>query len=60
MNISDWLNVVFFLLFVVQMQSSMAKQEPAQMVLIARHDTSIKLSMIAIESTRTVLISSLL
>ncbi|KDO52833.1 hypothetical protein CISIN_1g036950mg [Citrus sinensis] len=40
--------------------SSMAKQEPAPMVLIARHDTSIKLSMIAIESTRTVLISPLL
>lgn len=53
MNISDWLNVVFFLLFVVQMQSSMAKQEPAPMVLIARLDTSIKLSMIAIESTRS-------
>ncbi|GAY53560.1 hypothetical protein CUMW_150000 [Citrus unshiu] len=33
--------------------SSMAKQEPAPMVLIARHDTSIKLSMIAIESTRS-------
>lgn len=33
MNISDWLNVVFFLLFVVQMQSSMAKQEPAPMVI---------------------------
>lgn len=33
MNICDWLNVVFFLLFVVQMQSSMAKQEPAPMVI---------------------------